>query len=341
MRARGFSLVELMIASLLGLLVIGAAGSLFLQGAQVYREGERGSRMRDELHFALAQLGQDLEMSGFWGEARDPASIVLDAGLAPGGDCGPSTDGAPPGPGNNWLFAERRASVFTRGDASPAQAHAAFPCISSAEFYAGSESLGTDVIAIKRVAGSAVAAAAQLAGHVYLRTDGARSTLYRYAPGMAAPAAGTSIYEYRPALWYLRRYSMSPSESPKIPALCRKVLVDSGGLRLQSDSGGCIASGIEDLQLEFGLDTDDNGLADVYTAFGASPTVATLAQVVCVRVQLLARTTEADPRYTDLKTFLLGGRTRGPFRDGYRRRVLSGLVVLNNPARLRAPRELP
>lgn len=343
MRARGFSLVELMIASLLGLLVIGAAGRLFLQGAQSYRQDERGARMEEELRFAVTQLGADLEMAGFFGEMRDPANIRLDANLAPAADCGPSTDGAASGATNNWLFAERRAAVFTRGDASPARAHASFPCISSAEFFAGPAGLGTDVIAIKRVSGSAIAAAAKLAGRVYLRTDGARGVLYRHATGMAEPlpGAGVSIYEYRPVIWYLRRYSVSAGESPQVPALCRKVLVDSAGLRMQSDSGGCIAAGIEDLQLEFGLDSDGDGLADTWASFGAGPPVATLAKVVSVRVQLLGRTTEADPRHVDLTTFVLGGRARGPFRDGYRRRMMGALALLRNPARLRAPVALP
>ena len=53
---------------------------------------------------------------------------------------------------------------------------------------------------------------------------------------------------------------------------------------------------------------------------------------------ILARNIDASPNYSDGKTYKLGidssgaAITAGPFNDGYRRHVYSGLVRIMNPA---------
>src|ERR1051326_7273948 len=131
---RGFSIIELMIAVALGLLSIAAVGSVFMLGSRGYKQDDRVARMHSELRFAMAQLTQELEMTGFWAQVRDPVSDpVVDASAALADwskDCGPTTDGGAPGPGNNWTFQERRAPLMTLGGVtSGAAAHAVFPCI--------------------------------------------------------------------------------------------------------------------------------------------------------------------------------------------------------------------
>ena len=325
-RARGYTLVELMIGSLLGLLTLAVAGQLFLQGSRSYREDERAARLHDELRFALAQLSQDLEMAGWWGGVRGIEALRIDASaMHAGADCA----------------GDPALALLTRGDASPAEAHAAFACIAAADFHAGPRSEGSDIVAIQRVAGSATPPASLIDGHLYLKTDGAQATLYRQGPGAnPAPHAGGVYFEYRPAIWYLRRYSVSVDESPRIPALCRKVLAE-GGARMQSDPGGCVAQGIEDLQLEFGLDADGDGRAEHWARFATTPPPERLAQVVAVRVQLLARTLEADPQHVDRYEWRLGARRHAAFGDGYARAAMSALAVLRNPARRMSAPQLP
>ena len=156
MRNRGFSLIELMIAITLGMLAVAAVGSVFIYGSRNYKQDDKVSKMQDELRFALAQITQDVEMAGFYAQVRDlindidlhGTATVASAGL----DCGPTIDSgafvASGANANNWVFKERRAAVFTRGNATAAQANAMFPCIpnSNDEFLAG-----TDILAIKRV----------------------------------------------------------------------------------------------------------------------------------------------------------------------------------------------
>lgn len=225
-RERGLSLVELMIASALGLVMLGAMGQALVNGSRSYREDEARARLDAEARFALAQLTADLEMAGWWGGLRGPQAVHVDAsaaGLA--GDCASALE----------------AAVTPLGNATSAQVHERFPCISLAEFQGG------DVIAVQRVAADPVPAKALLTGHAYLVTDGVRGILFRKASGVAPPVG--EYYEYRPAIWYLRKYSASTAETPRVPALCRKVL-SADATRMQSDSAGCLAQGIESLRLE-------------------------------------------------------------------------------------------
>lgn len=67
-------------------------------------------------------------------------------------------------------------------------------------------------------------------------------------------------------------------------------------------------------------------------------TVAQLANVVAVKLYVLARNREETLGYTDGKTYSLGSTTLGPFDDHYKRHVFSTSVRLNN---ISARRETP
>jgi type IV pilus assembly protein PilW len=367
MRNRGFSLIELMIAITLGMLAVAAVGSVFIYGSRNYKQDDKVSRMQDELRFAMAQLTQDIEMAGYYAQVRDlindidlhSTATVANAQA----DCGPTLDSGSWTAGMNWAFRERRAAVFTHGNATTAQANATFPCIpdSSDEFLAG-----TDILALKRLSS---ATKTVVAGKAYLRTNGVESTLYvattndQAGPdplGVVCDPATTAddntctvtIYEYRPVVWYIRPYSTSPTENPRLPALCRKVF--AGGA-MTTDTAGCIASGIANMQLEFGFDVPDgtgryDGLADNFQEIGAPlavplPTSSTphpMAAVVAVRVHLLAQSAQSDVDYRNTKLYQLTSTTSsGPHNDGFYRKSLSSTVLIRNVMNRLSPYSLP
>jgi type IV pilus assembly protein PilW len=61
---RGFTLVELMIALMLGLLVVGAAGSLFLSNRRVYGTTESINRIQENQRSAFEMLARDIREAG-------------------------------------------------------------------------------------------------------------------------------------------------------------------------------------------------------------------------------------------------------------------------------------
>jgi type IV pilus assembly protein PilW len=94
-----------------------------------------------------------------------------------------------------------------------------------------------------------------------------------------------------------------------------------------------IAAGIENLQLEYGIDTTLDGAPDT---FSAAPTAADWPNVVAVKVFLLARNTEQTASYTDTKTYSLDSAgttlTGTPFNDHFKRHVYSATVNATNIA---------
>lgn len=63
-RQRGFTLVELMISLLLGILVIGAAGSMFFSNRKVYGSTEAISRIQENQRSAYEMLARDIREAG-------------------------------------------------------------------------------------------------------------------------------------------------------------------------------------------------------------------------------------------------------------------------------------
>ena len=89
----------------------------------------------------------------------------------------------------------------------------------------------------------------------------------------------------------------------------------------------CIATGIEDMQLEYGIDSTGDGNPN---SFFANPTLVQMQNAVSARIFLLARATEIDTRYTNDKTYLIGNAPAFVPADNFRRRVYSKTVSIQN-----------
>ena len=61
---RGFSLIELMIALMLGLLVVGSASAIFISNRQTYRATEGLGRVQENGRMAFELLSRDLREAG-------------------------------------------------------------------------------------------------------------------------------------------------------------------------------------------------------------------------------------------------------------------------------------
>jgi type IV pilus assembly protein PilW len=311
-RQSGVTLIELMVAMVLGLLIMGAVLSMFVGTKQSFNRNQNLARMQEDARFALEELTHDLSMAGFYAELVDPSSITLDGTLAVATDCGPA--GAA-----NWIFqlvtpAGTADSVNVVDNASGAEAAAGFTCIDPATFQDS-----TDVVAVKRVLGAP--APGLTAGRAYVRTNGTIGLLYVNPTG-ALVAAATGDWEYAPRIYYIRTYANVPGDG--IPTLCRKTL-EAGTPPTVVDS--CIAQGIEDLQIDWGLDGDGDGSANFYVA---TPTAAEMTQVVAVRVSVLARSVAGDTSYINDKTYTMSDAPPRTPNDNFYRRIYTSTVVVHN-----------
>jgi type IV pilus assembly protein PilW len=328
LKENGFTLVELMIAMVIGLIMTGVVVAVFVDNRHSFNQGENIQRMQDDARQAIRELANDLSMAGFWADLLLPTSITVDASLAVATDCGPA--GTP-----NWIYqavspgTDQSIAIGGVDNATGAAANAAFSCITAGEIEPG-----TDIVSIKRLAGAEVDPADIEAGHVYLRTNGTLALLY-LEPGAAPPAvvvpAPFREWEYRPSIYYIRNFALTAGDG--VPTLCRKVLRWQGTTPTMATE--CIAQGVENLQVEYGLDTDGDGDPNAYVS---SPTLAQLQMAVSARIDLLTRSAEDDIRYDNDKTYSISNAPDYTPDDNFYRRVYSITVGLHNLKSLRVLR---
>jgi len=282
--------------------------------------------MQENARFVLKTLSEDLTMTDFWG--RIIATDVIDTAVAsPIGDCGIDVD----------IFDGNAAILVNNNHASSALPHFT-PCA----LLTTDIRPGTDVLALKRVDGSSTAStfvdaadvdgdsdtteiltlgASNLSnGVVYLRSTGTTGTFIDDASSANPPGTGESDWRYMPRIYFVRNYYETPGD--QIPALCRLAIAGIGLTEVE-----CIAEGIEDFHVQFGIDTDRNAVANIYTS---EPTPSEMENAVSARVFLLARSIEPDPNFTSDTQYLLGDALVPAAKDGFYRRVYSTTIALRN-----------
>jgi len=319
-RQLGLTLPELMISMTLGLLILLGLTSLFVESKRSFKQDELVSRMQEDARFAMSELQRDIAMGGFWADVLDPSPIVnVSTGLT-----GSLYTYTPPAE----LFDNAVAGITPLGSAL------------------ANLRTGTDVIALRKLAGFKAASvpesgtdtdvanakAALTAGNVYLQTNGvvARMMVKNDSPttiaGSVVPAA-FNYWSYEPVIYFVRNYYTNVADG--IPTLCRRVL---SGTTLATE---CLAAGVEDLQIEYGVDTNGDKYADEYIA---APTSAQMSNVTSVRIWLLMRSTDQDTNYKNTHTYTISNSAIAPSspNDGYYRRVYSTTIMVRNNAHLMA-----
>jgi len=310
----GFTVIELMIALALSMILSVAIVTVFTNNSYSFKQDENLSRMQDDARHALREIAFDIRMAGHYADLHIPASVAADGALTIGTDCGPS--GA-----TNWMYRAVEAgtgntmSIIAIDNATNSAVTTAHSCFQSGEILDG-----TDVVVVKRVAGAETAAPA--AGSVYLKTNGVVGYLYNGPAPAAEPFAITAPsadWAYRPSIYYVRQFANTPGDN--IPTLCRK------SLRGGSMTTECLATGIENLQIEYGIDTSSDGHPNAYMT---NPTLAQMQNVVAARIFILARTTEIDTRYQNDKTYSISNAPDLVPGDAFHRRVFSTSVSIQN-----------
>lgn len=338
-RQRGLTLVELLIAVAIGVLLLLGISLLFSQNRQSFRQNEEIARIQENARFAIAELSKDLAMAGFFAEIVDGAAITVDASAAANAaDCGP---GAP------WLYdftnglldgAVRIADQVTAPNGADVQAR--FSCIDAATFRAG-----TDVIGLRRTSGVAsfweadggvspacvglripdgvACVNAVPARAILVRENGSQAVLYHGATALAAPTRPFEDWEYTPRIYYVRNVDVGGNA---IPTLCRRRL-DNTVAGPQPLVEECLVSGVENFQVELGVDTDGDGAANSYVS---NPGAGDLERAVSVRVYLLMRALQPDVGYTDERQYALGNVVIPATNDRFHRRVYTATVTMRN-----------
>ena len=334
--ARGFSLIELMVSIVLGLIIIAGAASIYLASKRSMTEVEQVAAVSENGRFALQLLNSAVRHVSFFGGARPP-DIRDDASLgAVTGDC----------TGDAAAYDTDNAFFAVRATGTPGASVSVLGCITDAL-------ANTDVLVIKGVAPSPLYDAdpddpnAPRDGNISFPT-GAWSSQESYVvsnsesgilvDGADTPrpsvAVGTEFalgvaWPYRLQIYYIRNIVGG------IPTLARKVLAwdtASGTMSIQTQD---LVQGVENIRYLFSYDSDGDGEVDTTSSLTDMPGATDLlwSQVISLQVYLLVRSDAADPDYLDEKTYNLGDISYTPTGDArsVRRILLNSDIAMRNP----------
>jgi type IV pilus assembly protein PilW len=256
--ARGFSLVELMVALSIGLLLCAAFIAVLQRCRSAITVNESLARLQDGARLALDLLAQDLEHAGFFGFAGARAARFERGGLLLAeGDALRQPDGAYPAApvtglptgahdcGTN-LAVDVFAAVQATNNAYPPSSIAP-DCAPTAS--AGGARVGADTLTVRHASQDTVDPHAGRV-QVYSRNREGHGLLTLFADGQAPGPVG-SVAQIRDL--EVRRYYIANSsvERRGWPALRVKVLTEAGGAAQFRDDE--VLPGVEDLQVEFGV----------------------------------------------------------------------------------------
>ncbi len=340
---RGFSLTELMIAATIGLVILAGMSTLFVNNSRTQAEIEKANRQVENGRFALQTLSSDLHNAGFYGEF-DPTILTQPAAV--------------PDPCAVTLAALKDAlPLAVQGiDNAAADALACLPDLLA----------GTDVIVVRRtdtcVVGAPGCVAASAGGPYFqaslcdLGTElGSGDSANFYALDVTTSSLDrrqrncTTTAVVRRYLTHVYYIAANDDDGDAIPTLKRAELGVSGGA-LQMNVVPLV-NGIQNLQVEYGLDTDDDGVANVFSAnpetsggcAAADCAVSNWRQAVSLKLNLLARNLEPTTGYADTTSYTLGLDADGDAvvvpaqNDAYKRHVFQSLVAMPNPAGRKTP----
>lgn len=334
---RGFTLVELMIAMLLGLILSAGVIQIFISSKQSYRMQDGLARMQENARFSMDFLTREIRMAGFTGCYNDgPGSIenILNDQTNYGWNI------------NNLLQGHEATTSSSWSPALDAS-------------LVGSVLAETDVIAIRRMASNGVkltspySDSAQLfidptnnifsTGDIVMVTDCTQGSIFQvtnlqsaggkidvvhsssggYTPGNSGPHLGNSYGEDAEVASLQTTIFFIGQGASGEPALFRRTLGTSGGSTATLSNEELI-EGVENMQILYGEDTDDDGSANKYVAADS----ATMDNVMSIRLSLLMRTTE-DNLASEPQTYTYNGSTVTA-TDKRIRRVFDTTVKLRN-----------
>lgn len=315
-RMAGLSLIELMVSITLGLMILSGVAIVFTNTSAARNEVERTSRQIENGRYAIEVLSDELRLAGFFGEL-DVASVSA-PGSMPANQCSVSaTDW------QNWI--RLHVQGFANGTGFD-QTTCALQ----------NHKANTDILLVRRartcIAGSSGCPAA-IGGGAYIQVSLCGTEVVTHALDTLV-SVGTAPFVLKKKdctnnadlrQYYVRVYYISTDNGSGVSVPTLKQMELDGGVWVTTP----LVEGIEQMKIEYGVDTNTDGAPDSYVATPAS--LADWTNVVAVNVHLLARNLETSPGYTDNKTYTLGSTTFAP-GDGFRRHVYSSLVRLNNPS---------
>jgi len=317
----GVTLIEMMVSMTIGMFLIGGAVTVYMQSKTNYRTTDNVSRVQENIRFVMDTIEPDLRQVGFWGRNKNGFLVGNTAGVQV--FCGGADISA-------WAIGNLGQGIQVLDNTFDA----AVPCGPNTVARPNS-----DVLAIRHASSAIMPANAN---QIQLLSDLFHGELFRNGvPPVAGFDVGAQIHDLVVNVYYVDNNSNNPDPGARFatPSLRQKTLVN-GVLTDQE-----LMPGVENMQIQLGLDTNGTGTVDSYVD-PSSPAVPG-ATVMAVRLWMLVRAEIEEFGYGDpgpyttpdlglalLADFpIIPGGAPGPatlYPDGFRRLQVTKTIFLRN-----------
>lgn len=358
-RSRGLTMVELLVGLAIGSFIIVGAVMVYSQTRSSYAINEVHARLQENGRYALSMLEPDIQLAGYYGFSNNPADFRYTNGSTeiPITQL-EQTDAAMASPppavttcGNNFLV-DLQMTVQGSNDAAGPIATCAPPNVTGMN--AGAYRTLTDTLTIRR-SSTADIAATPTASRIQLYVNALKRSNQYLFNSNTAPGPVDANRVLRNLV--VRTYYVAANSSARtnFPTLWRKSLDSNSGNPAIIDEE--ILPGVEDFQVQFGIDTgdhdatagidfdlDNNGVpdnpngqvsrwVDPNSALLGPPPTGIKAQIVAVRVWLRIRADAPEVGFTDTQTYTYANRpayTPTGADASVRRILVSRTIYLRN-----------
>ncbi len=343
-RQRGFTLVEMMVALVVGIVVMAGIGQVFIQSKRTAAVQDELSRLQENGRYALYMLQEDILKAGYLGcgQVANLGGNITSSGS----------------------YRDNFSSAITGYDASGSTWEPSLPAELNENIVSG-----TDVITVRFAEGNGLRMTRPKEAPYILRVNntsqesgacpggqdgfsglcqgeqmiisdctkartfnvqdltlnGSELWIYHGTPAWGDPADLDPNNHYKPAYCYLFKavttsyfIRLRDAESG-VPSLYRKI---------GNNDAEELVEGVEDMQVLYGVDSDGDNIPNQFLAAG---NVTDFRQVVSVRLALLQRTIgEKINRPAVAKSFNLLGTDITTPSDRHIRKVFSTTIQLRN-----------
>lgn len=339
-RQRGVSLVELMIAVVLALLLMAGVFSVYLSTKTTYRFQRGVSEIQENGRFANYFLTKEVRNAGYAGCPNlksitprmnvdfstigvTPAfTVSLDDAIS-----GHELTGEIPAPGWTAPFLPASGTVLDDTDVFTIQFAAECGAVLTANM--ATDNANIQVIAPNTCnfqANDILLISDCIAADVFAATSvssGTGQQTIAHSNAGNTTASLSKVYGPNAELLQLQSMTYFLANSNGQPSLWRRLNHRATG----ANNPEMLVSGVESMQLQYGVDTDNDRTVEQYQTANA---VTDWGAVVTARIALLMRSADRVKPETDTGTYSLLGATIDPVDDQRFRKIFVSTISLRN-----------
>jgi type IV pilus assembly protein PilW len=281
-------LIELLVALAISAVAIAGALTLCIKARDLQAALDSQARLQETARYALAIVEADLRMAGFWGLTSNPAVVSANASLGFPAKCGGApwvtstsrfVDGS-----NNTVAGRAQLLRDIRRSETRRRCPDRAPCERATRDTAAADRDRCESHAVMIVTN-------HVHGEIFVPQDLANAIPPGYAT--ADTAGEPPLADTRALSVHAYYVSANSSVATGYPALRRKTLIAGPDIGDEE-----VVAGVEDLQFQVGVDTNDDANVDLFVNAGAVPSDAV---PLCVRLWLRVRAQERDNTYATIK----------------------------------------